>query len=354
MKNFTSKLLFSVFWKNKILIEYNIKDKLNFILLFIATLTIYSCSGKKFIEYENKLSQDSLVVITGKIQNSEQESYLVLYQLTDKSEIVDTIKFLKNGEFNYSLIITTPSLYYLNILTEPQIYEPHLVTPLALFKEDVKIFYDFKDPNSLKIEGSNDSQNLLKMETYLKEHDREVSLLEKGFDESFGVDRDENIPLSEEEVILNDKMQQEFDDFFIQHNNNIKRIIDEMDDSFASLWYIKMLNSKTEVSFISGVLRRLISKYPNSPTIEKYYRELVPEENCRGIVVDYLNSLGVKILFLNDEGYRGGVCQGGPGQYCGRVEKFYNGKYWAYDIVVFTEKDKLGNCSVKGSNDNFN
>jgi hypothetical protein len=353
MKNFTSKLLLSVFWKNKILIEYNIKDKLNFILLFIATLTIYSCSGKKSIEYENKLSQDSLVVITGKIQNTEPESYLVLYQLTDKSEIVDTIKFLKNGEFNYSLIITTPSLYYLNILTEPQIYEPHLVSPLALFKEDVKIFYDFKDPNSLKIEGSKDSQNLLKMENYLKEHNSKVSLIEKEFDVTFGSDREDE-SLNQEEYYRYEKMMQGYNDFNIKHINNIKRIINEMDDSFASLWYIKMLNSKTEVSFISGVLKRLISKYPNSPTIEKYYRELVPEENCRGIVVDYLNSLGVKILFLNDEGYRGGVCQGGPGQYCGRVEKFYNGKYWAYDIVVFTEKDNLGNCTVKGSNDNLN
>ena len=79
-----------------------------------------------------------------------------------------------------------------------------------------------------------------------------------------------------------------------------------------------------------------------------------PEKNCRVVAVDYLSNAGLKILFLNDEGYVGGVCNGGPGQYCGRVEKFINGQYWTYDIVVFTEKDQDGNCTVKGSKDNLN
>jgi hypothetical protein len=90
--------------------------------------------------------------------------------------------------------------------------------------------------------------------------------------------------------------------------------------------------------------------------MEAYYNEVQEKhkKGCYDIAIDYLNSLNVKIIYLNQEGYVGGVCQGGPGQYCGRVEKFYNGKYWAYDIVVFTEKDNLGNCTVKGSNDNLN
>ena len=88
--------------------------------------------------------------------------------------------------------------------------------------------------------------------------------------------------------------------------------------------------------------------------ISKGLKKVDAEENCKNVAVDYLTGLGVKILYLNDEGDRGGVCQGGPGQYCGRVEKFINGQYWAYDIVVFTEKDNLGNCIVKGSGDNLN
>jgi surface protein len=89
-----------------------------------------------------------------------------------------------------------------------------------------------------------------------------------------------------------------------------------------------------------------ISKWDNKPIISK--------SDCRKEVVDYLNRLNLSnILWLHDEGYVGGVCTGKPNQYCGRVEKFVNGKYWTYDIIVFVKPYYNGKCKVTGTWDNY-
>jgi hypothetical protein len=168
---------------------------------------------------------------------------------------------------------------------------------------------------------------------------------------------------SEQDKIRELTKGMEIDDYMV--NININEIIEGKLIGSFDLW--KILGGEDNVD-----LRTFNSEFTieeNLIIVEKKHQSLFkdakkeisnglkkvdPEENCKSVAVDYLIGLGVKILYLNDEGYRGGVCQGGPGQYCGRVEKFYNGKYWAYDIVVFTEKDNLGNCTVKGSNDNLN
>ena len=82
-----------------------------------------------------------------------------------------------------------------------------------------------------------------------------------------------------------------------------------------------------------------------SPNLKKY---------CKKVAVDYLLKLDLSnILWLHDEGYVGGVCRGKPNQYCGRVQKFHNGQYWTYDIVVFVEKNEFGECKVTGTWDNL-
>ncbi len=90
--------------------------------------------------------------------------------------------------------------------------------------------------------------------------------------------------------------------------------------------------------------------------MEDYYNEVQEKhkKGCYDIAIDYLNSLNIKIIYLNQEGYVGGVCTGVLGQFCGRVEKYVDGKYWSYDIIVFTERNNLGQCIVKGSWDNLN
>lgn len=90
--------------------------------------------------------------------------------------------------------------------------------------------------------------------------------------------------------------------------------------------------------------------------MEDYYNEVQEKhkKGCYDIAFDYLRSLNVKIIYLNQEGYVGGVCTGVLGQFCGRVEKYVDGKYWSYDIIVFTERNNLGQCIVNGSWDNLN
>ena len=91
-----------------------------------------------------------------------------------------------------------------------------------------------------------------------------------------------------------------------------------------------------------------LSKWVNKPI------SLISKSICKKVAMDYLNTLNLSnILWLHDEGYAGGVCKGKPNEYCGRVEKFHNGQYWTYDIVVFVEQYYNGKCKVTGTWDNL-
>jgi hypothetical protein len=332
-------------------------------VIFVAIFLIFSCSGKQSLEYENKLSEDSLVTskqiiqnfpsngrvrITGNLQNVPQ-GIVVLSQYTESSpKVLDTLNIQLNGDFSYDLdSIFAPTFYELNL------YGKRLVK-LALFNEDVSVNINLSDPNSLQIEGSQDSKEMLKLGKLMETYQFEVNQLNELYYAAMGKNDAKAIKQIQLDAMALQSQQEEL----------IKEWIGSMGNSFASLAAIALLSPEKDFQFMDELIDKLNESYPGTNSILQMKQQLnkmksnenkmKSNENCRSVVVKYLNSLGVKILFLNDEGYRGGVCQGGPGQYCGRVEKFYNGKYWAYDIVVFTEKDNLGNCTVKGSNDNLN
>lgn len=95
-------------------------------------------------------------------------------------------------------------------------------------------------------------------------------------------------------------------------------------------------------------------KYDTVGTLAYDYKSPNLKKYCKKVAMDYLLKLDLSdILWLNDEGYVGGVCRGKPNQYCGRVQKFHNGQYWTYDIVVFVEKNEFGECKVTGTWDNL-
>ncbi len=109
------------------------------------------------------------------------------------------------------------------------------------------------------------------------------------------------------------------------------------------------VSSVTDMQFMfsKSQFRRDISNWVNKPIIEK-------SNDCYKVAKDYLNNLNLSnILWLHDEGYSGGVCTGKPNQYCGRVQKYHNGQYWTYDIVVFVEQYYNGECKVTRTWDNL-
>jgi hypothetical protein len=325
-------------------------------VIFVAIFLIFSCSGKQSLEYENKLSEDSLVTskqiiqnfpsngrvrITGNLQNVPQ-GIVVLSQYTESSpKVLDTLNIQLNGDFSYDLdSIFAPTFYELNL------YGKRLVK-LALFNEDVSVNINLSDPNSLQIEGSQDSKEMLKLGKLMETYQLEVNQNNELYYAAMGKNDSEAI-----QQITLDAMALE-----AKQEERVKELIGSMGNSFASMAAINLLKPEKDFQFIDELIDKLNNNYPGTNSIldmKQQLNKIKSKENCKSVAIDYLTGLGVKILYLNDEGYRGGVCKGGPGQYCGRVEKFYDGKYWAYDIVVFTEKDKLGNCTVKGSNDNLN
>ena len=114
--------------------------------------------------------------------------------------------------------------------------------------------------------------------------------------------------------------------------------------------------SKWDVSKVTNMINMFsnsqfngdISNWVNKPIIN------ISKSVCKKVAMDYLNTLNLSnILWLHDEGYQGGVCTGKPNQYCGRVQKFHNGQYWTYDIVVFVEQYYNGECKVTGTWDNL-
>ncbi len=110
---------------------------------------------------------------------------------------------------------------------------------------------------------------------------------------------------------------------------------------------------KFEKIINDGVVKFQVIKERKSD-LELFNDNYINESDCHKVARAYLNTLGLSnILWLHEEGYSGGICSGAPNQYCGRVQKFQNGEYWTYDIIVWVEPNGSGGCKVTGIFDNL-
>lgn len=216
----------------------------------MSMMALFSCGG-------NGTKEEGKVQISGKIGNAP-EGVVVLSQFTDsRPKVLDTLEVSANGEFSYSLEVTTPTFYELNLYGQR-------VVRLALLDEDVAVSYNFNEPSSLVIEGSRDSQEMLKLETLMEEYQVSVNQLNEKYYEAMSKNDSETI-----KAIQLEAMQLES-----QQADRVKETISSMGDSFASLAAVGLLNPKSDFPFIDDLISRLNDKYPGTISIMQMKQQL--------------------------------------------------------------------------------
>ena len=230
-------------------------------ILLSATLALFSCGETD--------SAAGKVVITGNLQNAP-EGVVVLSQYTDsRPKVLDTLEINSNGDFTYEFdSVGTPTFYELNLFGQR-------VVKLALYKENVDVKFNFSDPNSLQIEGSQDSKEMLKLEILMDSYQGQVNQLNEKYYEAMSK--------NDAEVIR--QIQMDAMNLEAQQVVKVKEMIESMGDSFASLAAIGLLNPQNDFPFLDALVTKLNENYPGTGAIMQMKQQL---DEMRALAVGQL------------------------------------------------------------------
>lgn len=223
-------------------------NRMNVIIL-LALLSFFSC--------EEKQTNDGKVQISGTIENAPAGA-VILSQFTDsRPKVLDTLQLDDKGKFSYEVAVDSPTFYELNLYSQKSVR-------LALFKDDVEVTYDFSEPESLAIKGSKDSQEMLKIEKLMEEYQAKVNALNEAYYKAMGDNNTEEIKKIQTDAMALESNQ----------STEVKKVINSMGDSFASLAAIGLLNPKNEFQFMDSLVAKLDEKYPETKTIIQLKQQL--------------------------------------------------------------------------------
>jgi peroxiredoxin len=215
-----------------------------------AVMAFFSCGG-------NESGAEGKVQISGKIKNSP-EGVIILSQFTDsRPKVLDTLEVSPSGEFSYDLAVDTPTFYELNLYGQK-------VVRLALYKENVKLTYDFSDPASLTFEGSKDTQEMLKIEKLMEEYQVEVNKLNEAYYEAMSKNDADAIKTIQADAMVLESNQ----------SQRVKEMIQSMGNSFASLAAVGLLNPKNDFPFMDELVTKLNDNYPGTVSILQMKQQL--------------------------------------------------------------------------------
>jgi peroxiredoxin len=218
-------------------------------VLAIAAVTFFSCGG-------NDSATEGMVQVSGKIENAP-EGIIVLSQFTDsRPKVLDTLDVSPSGEFSYDLAVETPTFYELNLYGK--------AVRLALYKEDVEVSYNFSDPASLAIQGSKDTQEMLKIEKLMEAYQADVNQLNEAYYEAMSKNDTEAIKKIQTDAMTLESNQ----------SQRVKDMITGMGDSFAPLAAVGLLNPKNDFQFMDQLVTKLNDNYPGTVSILQMKQQL--------------------------------------------------------------------------------
>lgn len=230
------------------------------ILIAGTSMFLISCGSDA-----QKQEFEGMVKISGELKNSPQGLVLLSEYLDDRSEVIDTIEVDNKGKFEYTLQLEEPGFYEINLYDKKR-------SRLALYDEDVDIYYDFKDEDSLKITGSADTDHLSKVDELSTVYQEEINDLNSQYYEAMSAKDQETI-----KAIQDKAMEMES-----KHSERVKATIRSMDGSFASLAAVGMISPRSDFQFLDSLMTALDEKYPNTKPIVSLRQQL---EELRGLSV---------------------------------------------------------------------
>ncbi|PZX53871.1 peroxiredoxin [Algoriphagus ratkowskyi] len=223
-------------------------NRMNAIVL-VVLLSFFSC--------EEKQTKDGKVEISGTIENAPSGA-IILSQFTDSRPLVlDTLVLDDKGKFSYEVAVETPTFYELNLYGQKSVR-------LALYNEDVQVDFDFTKPESLVIKGSEDTKEMVKIENLMEAYQNKVNALNEAYYEAMGENDTETIKKIQTDAMALESNQ----------STEVKKMINSMGDSFASLAAIGLLNPKNEFQFMDSLANKLDETYPDTKAIVQLKQQL--------------------------------------------------------------------------------
>jgi len=220
-------------------------------LSFVFVLLLVACGN------DGKQEFDGIVKVSGEVKNAP-EGPVELYKFVDEStEIISAIPMGSGGDFEYELSLEGPGFFELHLMNQK-------VVKLALYSEDVEVYYDFNDEESLRIEGAEDSKNLQKIEALTVEYQKTINDLNTAYFEAMSK-RDQEAIKSVQTTAMNLEFTQ---------GQKVKDVLSGMQGSFATMAGISMLNIKNDFQFIDELVTGLNEKYPNTNMIQSLLHQL--------------------------------------------------------------------------------
>ncbi len=219
-------------------------------IILVSFLGFFSCG-----EGENQA--DGKVMVTGKVENAP-EGFIILSQFTESRPIVlDTLDLSNSGEFSYEIEVEVPTFYDLNLFGQKSVR-------LALFKENVSVSYDFENTESLTIEGSKDTQEMVKIETLMSDYQAKVNKLNEAYYEAMSSNNTQSIKQIQVDALSLESEQ----------SKAVKETINSMGSSFATLAAVGLLNTKNDFQFIDSLAEKLDKNYPENKMIIQLRQQL--------------------------------------------------------------------------------
>ena len=220
-------------------------------LSFLAVFTILVSCGSR------QSNTDGKVLVSGKVENAPA-GVVVLSQFTEsRPKVLDTLEVNSKGEFEYEVAVDSPTFYELNLYGQRSVR-------LALLDENVQVYYDFSKPEEIKIEGSQDSQEMLKLEKLMNDYQAEVNKLNEAYYEAMSSNNSDAIRSIQEQAM----------ELEAQQSEKVKATIESMGDSFASLAAVGLLNPKNDFQFLDNLVSDLNENYPNTKSILQLKQQL--------------------------------------------------------------------------------
>lgn len=213
--------------------------------LFIALLTFFSCSQGEVRVF------DGTVKVSGILTNTPEGKLQLAQFVDDSTEPIETLDLKDGGKFEYTLKLEGPGFYELNLMDKR-------IVRLALYDQDVQVYYDFNDENSLRVEGSEDSKNMLKIESLMTEFQEKLNELNDAYFEAMSKRDQEAIKNIQNQAMAMEAAQ----------GQKVKEALEGMNGSFAAMAGISLLNLKNEFLFVDQLVSELNEKYPNTKMIQ--------------------------------------------------------------------------------------
>jgi peroxiredoxin len=200
---------------------------------------------------DSKRTFDGSVTISGQLTNMPDGVITLVAIEDERSENIAEITVSPNGKFEYQLDLDGPGFYVLNLMDRKEVR-------LALYDQDVQLFHDFTDDDSLVIKGSDDSIYLQQIQGLMNEYQAVINMLNDEYFEAMSARDQEKI----KDIQLRAMVLEE------EYGDKMKAQVGSMEGSFAALAALSMVNPKKDFLFMDELVTEMNERYPDFNTVQ--------------------------------------------------------------------------------------